>query len=352
MKTLFANLAHGNEPYILAATIGSALGDTIIPLLYPEKQESILKRWIGNSENIYLDEGSGRILSRITFRGNYRDYFGRVLTNGKNVVSDLSDYLRDFEAVSLAGKRKRFSRPDIELNVGFPIILPNIKSFYIFPGPISEYARSSPVNVEELDEFVELAKEAEAKHEIIFIPAVNSFSYKNRKPVEREVSTPPLKRKGSHESPIEKGIFATLPGSLVLENELKETVEKSKMKIYHLPQDNLPGEVVNTHEIIFNPNIVAVLARAGWGTLWMCQAAEKPIIAPAWKPTDDPEIYHNNKTVEALGLGVVYEKFSEDIIRDAATKTGKIKSLNKQLFKTFGTLDGITFVQEKIKERL
>lgn len=63
MRTLFANLTHGNEPYILAASIGNDLGDVVIPLVYPEKQEKILRGWVGDKEHIYLDRNSGDILN-------------------------------------------------------------------------------------------------------------------------------------------------------------------------------------------------------------------------------------------------------------------------------------------------
>jgi len=354
MRTLFANLAHGNEPYILAANIGNALGDVVIPLIYPDRQEKILREWVGNSKHVYLDRGSGDILSRIIFHGNYQDYINRILREGKSVKAELTEYLKDFEAISLAGEKKRFKQPKIELNIGSPLSLEKTKSFYIFPGLISEYAANSPVNVEGLKDFITLAKDTEEKHKMIFIPEINSFSYKRRGRGKKEVSTPPLKRKGYNNDPIERGILVTLPGSLVYKDELCRAAEKTR-KIYHLAGDDLPGEPLpahTTHEIFFNPNIVAVLAKAGWGTLWLCQVGEKPIIAPAWRETDDLETYHNNQTVEALGLGIIYKEFTEDLIQQAITKVDRIKQLNRELYEMFGhfTWDGISFVQEEIKE--
>lgn len=352
MPTLFTNIAHGNEPYILAASIGVGLGEIVIPEIYPVRQAEILRRWVGDNPNVYLDRRSGEILDRILFRGNYQDYVKRVVDNHKEVRDELNDHLRDFEAVSLRGERKRFKSPEIELNIGSPISTGR-RSFYVFPGMCSEYAKRSPIKVDYIDDFIRIAEETEYDQQTIFIPEINTFSYLQREPNKKEIPTPPLKRLRYHNAQIRPGIFVTLPGSMVLADELVKASESVGMEVYHFPQDSrLPGTIVDTHEVIFNPNILAVLARSGWGTLWLCQLAEKPIITPDWRETDDTEIYHNNRTVEELGLGVVYQDFTGDAIQTALTKVDKIRQLNRMLFDMFGTLDGIGFVQEKIREAL
>ncbi len=353
MTTLFAAISYGNEPYILAASIGTGLGEVVIPEIYPGERE-ILRRWVGDDPRIYLDPVSGIILSRVHFRDDYKNYIQRVLTDGKSVEDDLSHHLRDFEAVSLTGERKRFRDPEIELNIGLPISTHRRRSFYVFPGLISEYAQKSPVDTAGEESFIKCAQEIERSHRLIFIPEVNAFSYLGRGPGEREVYTPPLKRRGKHSEQIDEGIFLTLPGSRVLADDLSRAAKKANMHIYHLPENEggLPGTTVENHEIIFNPNIKVVLARAGWGTLWLCQVAEKPIMTPIWKQNDDPEIGHNNQTIKKLGLGVVYEEFSDTTIREALTKVDKIKELNGRLLEKFGTLDGIGFVQERIRSSL
>lgn len=355
MPVLYANISHGNEPYILAASVGVSSGEIVIPEVYPGWQQHTLRRWIPQDlwNKVYLDREGGDILDAVLFRTNYNDYVRRVATQQKNVGDSLAQHLKDFEAISLAGKRKRFRNPEIELNVGSPISTPIPRSFYLYPGLLSEYAENCPVSVEGIQEFARIAKENETRQEMVFISTINSFSYTSREPVEKEVPTPPLKRKGYHNSPIHEGIFASLPGSMILADELINAAKRADIEVYHLPENKeLPGREVRTHNVIFNPNIKAVLARAGWGTLWLCQVAEKPIITPARRDTDDPEVYHNNQTVDALGLGVVYEEFSPKVIQEASTKVDKINQLNRILFERFGTLDGISFVQGRIERVL
>lgn len=352
MKTIFVNIAHGNEPYILGGSIGYGLGEVIIPNIYKNRQLEILKRWVGNNPGVYLDDVSGSIIDKILFHGDYADYISRVVANKKTVENELDYHLKDFEAVSLTGKRKRFRKIDIEINAGSPIST-RYRSFYVFPGLHSEYASNSIIKYENVDSFVASVKETEERQQKIFIPKINSFSYFDRAPVKNEISTPPLKSKSTNNQKIERGILVSLPGSMVMAKELIEASKSSEVTIYHMAQDNrLPGFVTDNHEIIFNPNIMAVLARSGWGTLWLCQVAEKPIMCPIWKSTDDPEIYHNNITVEKFGLGVIYEKFNSDVLRKALSKADSIKRLNESLYDEFGTLDGIRFVQEKISSDL
>jgi len=356
MKTFFANMSHGNEPYVLAANVGISLGDVIIPQIYHEKQRQILKRWFGSNPRIYLDRRGGNILRPLLFDGDYASYINRVVRYKKALKRKLERHLKNFEAVSLTGEKKSFANPDVELNIGSPFRTSARQSFYIFPGLLSEYAENCPVKVENIGAFIDFARENEAGHEKIFIPEINSFSYRKRKPKKNEISTPPLKRKGNHKERINQAILVTLPGAATPHSELiglAGDIQKYGFDTYRLAEDTkLHGKVAETHEIIFNPNLKAVLARAGWGTLWLCQVAEKPIITPCWKQTDDPEIYHNNLTIKELGLGVVYKNFGGKVIAEALSKVGKIKELNKGLFDKFGTLDGISFVQQKIKEML
>ena len=184
MPTLFVNMSHGNEPYILAASIGVGLGEVVIPEIYSERQSAILRHWVGDNPSVYLDRKAGEILGRILFRGKYQDYVKRVVNNHKEVRDELKDHLRDFEAVSLTGERKRFKSPDIELNVGSPISTGR-RSFYVFPGVHSEYAKRSPIKVDYIDDFIRIAEETEYDQQTIFIPEVNTFSYYNENPTKK-----------------------------------------------------------------------------------------------------------------------------------------------------------------------
>ena len=345
--------AHGHGPYLIAAGVGREIGPVIINHFprYGNVQLEILKKRYGKDPNIFMDRGSGEILSQIDFFGDYRDFIRRNNRYGERVRKELADHLRSFEAVSLAGEKRLFKSPKLSISAGARFVPFPEKTCYVYPALMSTIAKYSPFEIDGIDKFVEALEVEESCYERIFIPEINPFSYTSIKRLKREISVPPLSHMLENYENIPKSIYYNISGATDRQNEeIIRAVKKTDLQIYKATEAIGPG--IPAHpSIVFNKNCIAQLARAGWGTLWMGQLAEKPIIAPPFKENDDPEIYYNIKTVEKFGLGVIFDKLTAKIIADALTKVDRIKRLNRKLLKKFGTLDGLSYVANQIRER-
>jgi len=352
-KTVMSYSAHGHAPYILAAGLGREIGNVVVNRFprYGEIQEHVLKKHYGKDPNIFIDEGSGRILAQIDFFGDYGDYVARNLRRGEKVRKELKDYLRSFEATSLAGERRTFSNPEISISLGARFVPDPERTFYVYPALTTEVAKRAPFQVKGVEEFVRVVHGEEIMYKRIFLPQITTFSYTSIEKLPQEVSTPPLTHMLKDEQEIPEGsVYYNLSGATgALDAEIIRAASRTNLRLYRAPEIDGPG-IPTGPAIIFNKNCIGQIARAGWGTIWMCQLAGKPIMAPEFRENDDPEIFHNNKTVQSLGLGVIFESISQEVIERAVATTTKIKELNNQLLRTFGTLDGIEFVAQKMQE--
>jgi len=352
MKTVFSHCASGHEPYLIAAGVGKQIGEVVVPQFPTYKaQPQILADWYGKDPKIFLDQTAGQITDKLGYHGDYREFIKINLREGENVKKELIEHLRDFEAVSLTGTKKQFKNPEIGVSIGAVTYVPHLeKTHFIYPCTNSEIVDQSPYHIEGKEEFVKIARKEEEQYKRVFIPEINTFSYKSREMLHNEVSTPPLKGSLINQQNIEKGIFYNISGTgSELNTAVLDAVKKSNLVVYKPSFADGPG-IKSNPDVIFNSNCIAMVARAGWGTMWMCQRAEKPIIAPAFKENDDPETYHNNITIEKVGLGVVFDDFDPSVIERALARTEIIKGLNKQLEMKFGTLDGLQYVAQKIQE--
>src|SRR5206468_418248 len=93
----------------------------------------------------------------------------------------------------------------------------------------------------------------------------------------------------------------------------------------------------------------------GWGTGWQALQLEKPWLVTPYQPGDDPEIYFNNMTIEALKLGRVIGSEgvkAGELNRMAQDISPGLKSLNGAIRKKFGTTDGIKYIADHIFQDL
>ncbi len=66
-----------------------------------------------------------------------------------------------------------------------------------------------------------------------------------------------------------------------------------------------------------------------------------PLVVPEFDPEDDPEIYFNNKTLERLGLCIVYRgEPLEEILAQVPHVKESCKRLCNEIVARWGTLDG------------
>lgn len=360
-RTIVGITDSGFEPMFLTYGLGHSFGDVVVPHFYGNVQRNIAKR--ERFENFYLDPNLAEILRPVIFNNNFEEYFKSNLEKHDNVEKELKDYLRSFEAVSLDDRIKTFELPDIEINVGSMLSYKPESGYYVYPAVQSDLLKFLPEMYEDLNsplpfelsdinELAAIARKTEESYRIVFIPEINSFSYTATSKLRNEVSTPPLKRRVENNMDIPRSIYVNISGHETRAEDIIEAAKKVKMNVYS------PQEQTNTHgnkgppSLIFNRNVKAVIARVGWGTLWMCQIAEKPIITPEYEIGDHPEVYHNNETVKELGLGAVYKEFDSTLLRNALRKPHTIKKVNDKILKKFGTLEGLDFVEETIRNDL
>jgi hypothetical protein len=343
---------HGHGPYLIAAGVGRELGSVIINRFprFGDLQDKILRKWYGDDPNIFIDEGSGKILAQIDFFGDYRDFVRRNLAHGKEVRKELRDYLRGFEAVSLSGERREFSNPEISISAGARFVPDPEKTFYVFPALTTEMAKRAPSKVDHIEEFISIVRDEEVRYKGVFLPEITTFSYTSIEKLPQEISTPPLTHRLRNDEQLPRSIYYNLSGaSGEQDRDIIRAVQQTNLQLYRAPETDGPGLPAGP-SIIFNTNCLAQVARAGWGTIWMCQLAEKPIIAPKFRENDEPEVFHNLRTIEKFGLGVVFQSLIPEVIDSAVSKIDSIKDLNRQLLRKFGTLDGLQFVAGKIRE--
>jgi len=101
--------------------------------------------------------------------------------------------------------------------------------------------------------------------------------------------------------------------------------------------------------IVADENVVFQVARSGWGACWMSLLTGTPLITPEYDPSDDPEIYFNNKRIEELGIGMIHkgEPISE-LMSELPRLKKAIEDYRSGLESKYGTLDGAEYIANKI----
>ncbi len=343
MKTekpiIYINPCHGNEPYILGALIADGVAQKlrerdgvepllVVPHLYGERQEQIISG-LGLSAKIHLDKRLGEFYQPLLFQNNdFAAHLSNLVSQQKQVQEETRKHLYDTYG-------KIFS----EINIASRISS-SAPAWYAFPTIISELltrtaqeeelCRTFPLRT--LEQAIFIMENVEQNISAFFIPAYHTFSYDGKRvPHQKEISTPPLKPepKINADKIPENSVYCMLSGTGSEIETMLQNARGLAEKGHHIIVPPWAGNTAferRTPEIISNDNIVKVIGRAGWGTLWTCQVAGKDFEAVPYTPGDDPEIYFNLKTLQEVPMKQATEKQRE----------------------MFGTLDGIEFVVEKI----
>lgn len=356
-KTVVAIAESGFEPMFLAYGFLHHLGDVVVPKFY-DRQLDVAKR--EGFKDLYLDPQLGEILKPFSYHDNYKDHLEFVLENYSSVKKELIDYLRGFEVASIEGRVKRFKSPDVEINIGLIMDYRPENGYYTYPSAQSKFLNllpemygelesELPVDVEDVDRLSQLAQEIEESYRIAFVPEINSLSYTSVPKLKNEISTPHLKEPLINEMGIPKSIYVSLSGHKTRAEDILTGLEQLDVPIYSPPESEEVWGNKAPPSLIYNPNVIAVVARIGWGTTWKALQAGKPIITPEFKEGDHPEAFHNNKTLKALDFGVTFDgQITKITIEEAVDKTKNIEKLNRGLIRKFGTLDGLRFARDMI----
>ena len=372
-KIIVVNPVHGNEPYILATNVALSINeilkqagvpeaDVVVPLLYPGRQEKILKEeFSAHTGRIFLDSKLGDLFKQILFKdGRFDDHLLSIVQNQERLQNEIRNYLsREFKATSLATSEIReFNGRDIALDINAGSrFLTSSDSYYVFPALFSEILQevtktNLPFDRNLLNAAQRVASDMEEQYRAKFIPQINTFSFKDKHPKKDKTFIPPLKHPMRPSQNIEeKSLYVVASGTGSQVNTVLRSAQELGLKIYRSPFINLDYGEAALPDIVYHPNVVAVFGRMGWGTGWLSQQAGKPFIVPPYEFPDDPEVFFNIKTLRKMRLGRVYQG-QKDIIRKALELTGDIQELNSAIYQQFGTMDGIDFVAQKIVEDL
>lgn len=339
---IFVNPVHGNEPYILGTLIANDLSlrlrekrediMVIVPNIYGQRQEKILVEH-GLKSNIVLDKRLGEFYKPILFKdGDFRRHIDDLIEERDEVESRIRSYLK-----------QEYGKIDLEINAGSRIVS-EAEAYYVFPALLSQILEHT-INEKELSVFdgeklqkcLNNIKKVEAVYKKIFIPSFHTFSFEEYKQtLPNQIFTPPLKsvpHKNVKEIP-RNSVYCMLSGT---GSELDSMYGRAAVlqdegyTVIVPPWAQTDKFTKETPDIISNKNIVKVIARAGWGTMWTSQQAGKDFEPIPYTQGDDPEIYFNIKTLDSQSLG---------------------EATNIQRRNFHGNMDGISFVVDKIMEDL
>jgi hypothetical protein len=389
---ILVNPAHGNEPYILGTAFAQGVSNKlaeaglprariVVPLLYGDRQRNILlEENPENAELIYFDEEFGKILEDITFRsGNFSEHLRQVNSHYDKIEQLLkarfSSNSADIDVRSLVANETHAISPQnivasIDTAPRVSVEVPN--RYFAFPILVSEILKSAQnarlgFEDTQLAELIKRMLKVESAYSQIFIPFVNPLSYNYSTDLSSQPEninghkmtfTPAMKRELEKTTGkvSEPGIYAMFSGTGSAETTLRslvESAEEAGLKVYTPPWVDVEGAAKISPDILTDENILAVFGRSGWGTGWQAQNLALPWIVTPYETGDDPEIYFNNKTVEALGIGRVLKdgditpKKLTEIIGQLSVGVQRVNGVIKD---KFGTLDGIDFVSSAIAE--
>jgi hypothetical protein len=401
---ILVNPGPGNSPFIYGTSIarevrrgltekGLGKAKIVVPMLYGDRQKSImLEENADSSEDIYLDEQFGKILQRIQFRsGNYyqhlrdlKDYYGEVdlLLNQRFSLPTSEFAARPLSGGEEEGMSARNIIATIDSGPRVVVDIPN--RYYAFPVLLSELLHEA---VEEnlfgtshmttLEAIAERMIKLESGYAKVFIPQINTMSFKDPgnpmgdpatiNGIER-TPTPALDREVDEQNELkQEGVYVMFSGTgadHMFTEKLVRDLTKQGLTVYSPPWAEAKGATPATPDIMSDKRIIAVFGRSGFGTGWKVQNLAKPWIVSPWDTGEDPEIYFNNKTIEALKLGRVlpnlYRARSYDLSQNplegfqdfASSVSPGIQALNRRIKEKFGTLDGIRYVGEQITQDL
>ncbi|EKD64444.1 MAG: hypothetical protein ACD_50C00388G0001 [uncultured bacterium] len=391
---LVLNPGHGNEPYILATAIGREVSKKfasagmeqpilVMPLFYGDRQRRILLEENPNDASLlYYDEQFGGILKDVMFEsGDFKQHLAQVNTHYDEVEKMLNNrYLVDTQTVtarSFATQESTELSPKniigvIEAGNRVPIKVPH--RYFAFPEVLSRVLHEGMQHPElgfsesDMKKLAKRMMKVEAAYSQVFVPWVSTFSYQHASGLDSQpqsidnrsrIYTPAMKANTAKTTgEVDQGVYIMFSGtgSAVESNKaLMHAAKEAGIKTYSPPWETIEGTEKMPPSVMADENILAIMGRSGWGTGWQAMQLEKPWFVAPYQKGDDPEIYFNNKTIEALKLGKVIgsqEISGEELRRLAQEISPGLNSLNDAIRQKFGTTNGIDYIANHIFDDL
>ncbi len=353
--------AHGHAPYILGVRILQDLVEEIcLPHYYGETQLKILRADFGEyADKIYFSEALDALFHPLlrdkASAPTFETFAANVNARFEEISRKLEDLLREgIPSVSLSGKTKTFTKFNFALNTGLPVFSPIQPVFFAFVGRMSAVYRLSPYQGEDALTLARNWIQVERTFAREFIPRFGSLSHLGYE-AQDVVFTPPFTRPVPLDhSPIAPGSWLVVASGTGMDLErlgaLAATAPVPCVAFPEAPQQlKLPRVASSAWG---SPNIAAVLARSGLGTIWDAIVNEKPVGVLAARAEDDPEVYHNAKTVAWSGVGKILQEDAAPLAESLLACLENIRVWREKFLQEFKTVDGIRFTAEEIRRAL
>ncbi|MDP3772337.1 MAG: hypothetical protein Q8Q94_03115 [bacterium] len=368
---LVTNFAYGTGPYLRTTDLAVALNNELeksgrercrilVPWVYGDRQKTVmLEEFAAHNEKypneILLDSALGGLLHSIFYTGtrSYEDALWQWVATYRDVSQAAHDYLSGtLKVETLHGERIKLSGKDIiaELSRSPRIrydIAPSYFTSFAYVGEILERAQEEEgiaVDRALLQKGAEAAHWVESNHRFHCIAWPATFAYLGDERHQRyptEIIVPPIAPPPiANDEELEPGIFVTITGIPGLER-LYADAARLGLKLYSNNTDVVSGSVHLSPHVIPNKNISFQFARAGWSSIWLSMISGTPLVVPDFDLHDDPEIFFNNRSVEKLGLGMIYRGESlEEILKRSDDLKKSMARMKDEVLHRFGTFDG------------
>jgi hypothetical protein len=387
MKYAVLNVNCGNGPYCRSIDIVLSLNKRllevgqdplgiVIPHLYGERQIRILQEEFSQAVDAHpewfaLDEKYGDLLAEILYSGkDYGAYLQGLVTKQPAVQKRIDEHFSSaIHVTSLDGKRSIVEPYALALTlsrnpiVSLPIFPSYYTSIHFFSDLINEGVKDQLVDAEIAQSLLPILKRVEADHSAYFITEPATFSYRQpsmRGPDERAMRVPPLVHPleaVAGEGALKTGVsepcayitISGLPQSQIRAG--KEVV--GDLKVYVSKEGAIAGADRRPPSFIAQPEVVLHFARSGWSSVWNSMFSETLFVTPRYQRDDDVEIFYNEKTLLALGLGEVVDVGAPALQQKElqAQYVGNVRRVKQRLREKYGSLDGVEFVAGEIAQR-
>lgn len=387
---ILVNPAHGNEPYILGTAIarevskrlseqGLGQAKIVVPLMYGDRQRQILmEENVDDAGLIHYDEEFGNILRNILFQnGNYSDHLRQIESHYDDVESMLRQRFsvdtQNFSVRSLTNNEQQtFSPRNIvaTIDTAARVTVEAPHRYFAFPILLTELLREAQkedlgFSESDMQAVINRMLKVESAYSQVFIPQINPLSYQHAEDLSKQptviggrsrIYTPAMKSEyeRTHGKVPEPGIYVMFSGTgsaTKTTRELVGTAKEAGLTVYSPPWVDVEGAVKISPDVLTDDNILGVFGRSGWGTGWQVQNLALPWFVAPYEANDDPEIYFNNKTIEALKIGKVLtdsDMTPEKLKGIIGSLSVGVQAVNERIRQQFGTLDGIDFIADAI----
>ena len=396
MSYIATTFAHGNGPFSRCTEWAIALNDVrekrgfarlpiVVPLVYPGRQERILREEIGvnvssdflerHPTEILLDRKHGELLAELMFKGkDYSENLEMLAREYQRVEDETRKHLDGIRQVeTFNGKIEEIDLRDAELQLGLnnrmQTELPN--QFYTSggAGPFDELLERAigdedvTLDKDSMRRVLSIARRMIENQRVIFSNEPGVFSYDfTRTPRENERLTPPFVHppKPDETKLPGKGILVTATGiDGIRESGMYDAVAGLGMQLF-APEytiSSLPEKIRGKVALlkpsqINNPNVLVHYARAGWSSVWISHLAEKGFLTPRYKSEDDPEMLFNERGIEGLELGAIIDDDPRATLEKALELAEGTRGYNERFKQTYGTLDGIEYAAKVVADEM